>query len=316
MKNLLGTLIIILCVFSTKAQNAQIIGGWQLTTVEVNGETETGLRAVFIFEDEGVLKAARDANSRTIQAGTWTYNKKKKMIVMTSDLDKDFNGEATVVKVNKKELVYKKDGATLSFIKLPKMKPVPKIEMEKPILSFEMEDLLDDEDGFYEDVEAEKLPWKITAVVNFLKDKNEVIYRITSFPDAEDADTWVESKKINFNNEEQSIAIRRYSYFQKDYIDMVENPIPLAVFEENQEAYRFFPEDNLDYYKVVSTNEMLKTKLGEFECTVVEGYGLFNKKTQFWMVNNQPGVFAKMVFVADRESPFGATNVYTLTEIK
>lgn len=316
MKKLLSTLIIILCTFLTKAQNAQIIGNWQLTQVEVNGETETDVRAVFIFEDQGVLKAARDANSKTIKAGTWTYNKKKKMIVMASELDKDFNGEASVVKVNKNELVYKKDGAILSFVKLPRMKPAPKIEMEKPILSFELEDLLDDEDGFYEDAEAEKLPWEIADVVSFLKDKNEVIYKITSFPDAEDADAWVESKKINFNNEEQSIDVRRYSYFQKDYIDMMENPIPLAAFEENQKAYRFFPEDNLDYYKVVSTNKMLKTKLGEFECTVVEGYGRFNKKTQFWMVNNQPGVFAKMVFVADRESPFGSTNVYTLTEIK
>lgn len=314
MKNLLSALVIILCAFSTKAQNAQIIGGWQLTQVEVNGETETGLRAVFIFEDQGVLKAARDANSRTIQAGTWTYNKKKKMIVMTSELDKDFNGEAKVIKVNKKELVYKKDGATLSFIKLPKMKPAPKIEMEKPILSFEMEDLYDDEEGFDEKAEARKLPWRITAVVDYLKDKNEVVFQVTSFPDSREADTWVISTKFNYNEIEETLDARDYSYVQKDYIDMTENPISFDSFKENQEDFRFYPEDELDYYKVVSINEILKTDIGTFECTVVEGYGGFQEKIQYWMVNNQPGVFAKIIKVKEQEPPFGRTTVQITKE--
>lgn len=316
MKKLLITLIIIVCSFSSKAQDAQIIGNWQLTTVVANGETETGLKAVFIFEDNGMLKAARNADSKTMDAGTWKYNKKKKTIVMTSGLDKDFNGEASVVRLNNKELVYKKDGATLSFIKLGNLSSPPKIEMVKPILSFVVEDFLGDDDGYYEEPEAEKLPWKITDVVNNLKEIKEVVFQVVGFPDSRAADTWVISTKINYNEEEQTMDARQYSYFQNDYIDMTEDPIAISVFEEYNEDFRFFPEEDLDMYKVVATNETIETALGSLECTVVEGFDMFNNKVQYWMVNNQPGVFAKTVVVRDEEPPFGKTNVNTLKEIK
>ena len=69
------------CSFSSKAQEVTIVGNWQLTTVAGVGETETGLEVVFIFEDTGTLKAAKNTKSRTIDAGTWKYNKKKKLIV-------------------------------------------------------------------------------------------------------------------------------------------------------------------------------------------------------------------------------------------
>ncbi|MEX1381893.1 lipocalin family protein [Lutibacter sp.] len=126
MKKLVITLIII-CSFSLKAQESKITGNWQLTKVEVNNEIETDVKVVFIFSEKGVLKAARDTESRTIDAGSWKYNKKEKTIVMKSDLDKDFNGDAVVIKINDKELVYKKEGAIWTFSKLAKLNSPAKI---------------------------------------------------------------------------------------------------------------------------------------------------------------------------------------------
>jgi hypothetical protein len=316
MKKILITLIIIACSYTSKAQESKIIGNWQLTTVAGVGETETGLEVVFIFEDTGVLKAARNVDSKTINAGTWKYNKQKKLLVMSSDLDKDFNGEASVIEANNKELIYKKNGATFSFIKLEKMNSPAKIEMEKPILSFESEDFYHSEDGFNEELEAKELPWKITAIVNNLKDKKEILFQYTSFPDSREAASWVVGTKFNFNEADQTLSTRDYSYAQNDYIDMTEQAIPVDVFTENKEDFRFYPEEELDYYKVVATNEILKTALGDFECTVVEGVGGFSEKIQYWMINNQPGIFAKIIKVKDAPEPFGETNVYILKEIK
>jgi len=314
MKKLVITLIVIVCSLSIKAQESKITGNWQLTQVETNGKIETGIKLVFIFVEKGGFKLAKDANSRTMDLGTWSYNKKNHTIVMVSDFDKDFNGDAVVIKVNDKELIYKKNGATLTFIKLAKMNPPAKVEMEKPILLFEMDDLYDDENGFDEEAEARKLPWKISAVVNYLKDKNEILFQYTSFPDSREADSWVVSTKFNYNDADQTLDARDYSYFQKDYIDMTENPISFDYFKENKEDFRFYPEEELDWYKVVSTNKTLKTDLGAFECTVVEGYGGFQEKMQYWMVNNQPGVFAKIVKVKQSEPPFGRTTVQIIKE--
>jgi len=314
MKKLVITLIAIVCSFSLKAQESKIIGNWQLTQVETNGKIEEEIKLVFIFTEKGVFKLAKDANSRTIGAGTWKYDNKRKTIVMVSDFDKDFNGDAVVIKVNDKELVYKKNGATVSFIKLAKMNPPAKVEMEKPILSFESEDFYQSENGFDEEAEARKLPWRITAIVNYLKNKKEVLFQFTSFPDAREADTWVISTKFNYNEADQTLSSRDYSYEQNDYIDMNEQAISFDVFKENKEDFRFYPEEELDSYKVVSTNKTLKTDLGTFECTVVEGMGRFSKKFRYWMVNNQPGVFAKIVKVKDAPAPFGRTTVQIIKE--
>ena len=314
MKNILSAIIIILCVFSLKAQESKIAGNWKLTQVEANGEIEKDIKLVFIFAEKGIFKLAKDANSRTMDAGTWKYNKKKNATVLVSEIDKDFRGEAEIIKLTDTELVFKKEGAISTFNKLAKMNPPAKVEMEKPILSFEMEDLYDNENGFDEKAEARKLPWRIEAVVNYLKGKNEVLFQYTSFPDTREADTWGVSTKFNYNEVDQTLDARDYSYVQKDFIDMTENPISFDVFKENKEDFRFYPEDELDYYKVVSTNEILKTNLGSFECTVVEGYGRFQEKIQYWMVNNQPGVFAKIIKVKEQEPPFGRTTVQITKE--
>ncbi len=314
MKNLICAFIIILWGVSLNAQESKITGNWQLTQVEANGKIETDIKLVFIFAEKGVFKLAEDANSRTIDAGTWKYNNNEKSIVMTSDIDKDFRGDAEIIMVTETELVYNKEGAIWTFNKLAKMNPPAKITMVKPELSFESEDFYQSENGFDENSEARKLPWKITAIVNYLKDKKEVVFQYTSFPDSREAATWVVSTKFNYNEADQTIGARDYSYKQNDYIDMNEQAIPIDYLKENKEDFRFYPEEELDEYKVISTNEILKTDLGDFECTVIEGLGGFSEKFQYWMVNNQPGVFAKIVTVKDEGTPFGRTTVHIIKE--
>lgn len=308
-------ILIVLSAFIAQAQESKLIGNWQLSQVVHQGKTETGLKAVFIFVEKGVLKAARSAASKAMDVGTWQYNKKKKTIVMTSDLDKDFNGAAKILKLNDSVLEYKKEDAILSFKKITIEPITSKITFKKPVLLFERDDLLDENGDFNYDEAESKLPWRIESIVEFLKEQTEVIYDITNFSDEQEADAWVESEKINYNEEAQSIDVRRYSYFQNDYIDMTEDPIWINNLQEYEYDFMFFPKENLNLYKVVGT-ENVATAIGTFECTVVEGYGDFDGKIKYWMVNEKPGVFAKIVKVKDAMVPFGYTNVITLKEIK
>lgn len=313
------TLIVILLVaFTAESQESKIIGNWQLSQVVHDGKTETGLKAVFIFAEKNMLKASRSATSQAIDVGTWEYNKKDNAIVMSSELDKDFNGTAKILKLNDSILEYNKDEAILSFKKITLESIVAiakKNNQNKPILLFDQENMLDENGDFNYEEEEQKLPWSIETIVNYLKPYNELVYDVTHFADEQEQDSWVESEKINYNEEQQSIDVRRYSYFQNDYIDMTEDPLWMNNLPENEYDFMFFPKENLNLYKVVGI-ENLETPIGIFECTVVEGYGDFDGKIKYWMVTNKPGVFAKIIKVKDAMVPFGYTNVYTLKEIK
>ena len=318
MKNTIIAITLLFVALTINAQEKKIIGIWQLTTVVEDGKTMDGFQTVFIFSEKGILNAARSSTSEPMEVGTWTYNKKQKTIVMTSDLDRDFNGEATVIKVDKKVLVYKKAGAILNFTKLkkldlpPKIKPVTTI---KPTLNFTYDDLLDEEGGFYYEEETAKLPWKIKDVLSFLKDYKDIIYTASNFEDDLEPDSFLVSSRITYNEVDQTMDVREYSFFQNDYIEMSENPISINDSENYQEYLYFFPKEKLDPFKVVGT-EMVETPLGNFECTVVEGIDTFDKKAKYWMINNKPGVFAKIIIINDQNTPFGYSNIYMLKEIK
>ncbi len=318
MKKIVIAITILFIAFTTKAQEKAIIGIWQLTTVVEDGKTMDGFQTVFIFSEKGILNAARNSTSEPMTVGTWTYNKKQKTIVMTSDLDKDFRGEATVIKVNKKVLVYKKSGAILNFTKLSKLdlpEKIAPVTTIKPTLKFTYDDLLNEEGNFYYEEETAKLPWKIKNVLNFLKDYKDIIYTASNFKRNLEPDSFLVSSRITYNEAEQTIDIREYSFFQNDYIDMSENPILINDSENYQEQLYFFPKEKLDPFKVIGT-EMVEIPLGNFECTIVEGLDNFNKKIKYWMINNKPGVFAKIIIVNDEDTPFDYSNIYMLKEIK
>ncbi len=318
MKKIVITIAILFVAFVPKAQEKKIVGNWQLTTVIEDGKTMDGFQTVFIFSEKGILNAARNATSEPMTVGTWTYNKKQKTIVMSSDLDKDFRGRAEVIKVNKKVLVYKKSGATLNFTKLSKLdlpEKIASVTIIKPALNFTYDNLLNEEGDFYYEEETAKLPWKIKDVLTFLKDYKDIIYTASNFRGDLEPDSFLVSSKITYNEAEQTIDIREYSFFQNDYIDMSENPISINDSEDYQEYLYFFPKEKLDPFKVIGT-EMVETSLGNFECTIVEGIDTFNKKIKYWMINNKPGVFAKLIVVNDENTPFDYSNIYMLKEIK
>jgi len=110
--------VLFLMVFTSNAQEKDIIGSWQLTTVLTNGKTLDGFQTVFVFDDGGVLKAARSITSIPMEVGTWKYDTAQNNIVMKSDVDRDFRGTATNVKVNETQLMYDHNDATLTLTKV------------------------------------------------------------------------------------------------------------------------------------------------------------------------------------------------------
>ncbi len=287
-----------------------IIGTWQLKSVVENGETHTGMQAVWIFKKGGVLMAARSLSRAGVPVGKWKCDKERKMLIMESTMDKDFNGEAKVLNLKDGELSYKKDGAVLNFIKAEMVKPD---NTPIPALKFTYEEFLDSDGGDKYLEDGAKLPWTIDQIYAGLKKVKEMVYHVDHFvPKKGKTDSWTNSYKVKYHSDKE-MGIREYSYFQKDYVDMDDCIFPLN--DDTTGQMVFFPQEEPEYFRVVGTED-IKTDLGTFKCTVVEGVGDFDLKLKYWMINNKPGVFAKIIKSKEEDNPFDYTNVYMLKEIK
>jgi len=307
------TLLIVLLLFISKI-NAQddhpIVGTWELKTVVKDGKTKQSNGGVFIFDKGGVLKAAQSLSGGAITVGKWKCDKKRKMLVLESTMDKDFNGEAKVLKLKDGILSYKKDGVILNFSKAEMAKPD---NTPIPALKFTTDDFItkDGDDKYLDD--GAKLPWTIEQIYENMKNVKEMVYHVDHFePGRGKTDSWTNSFKVKFHSDNE-LGIREYSNTRNDYIDMDDGIFPLN--EDTAGQMIFFPQAEPGYFRYVGT-EKVKTPAGTFDCTVIEGIGDFDLKLKYWMINDKPGVYAKIIKSKEDGFSMDYTNVYTLTEIK
>jgi len=317
MKKLYITLILLAFIKVSNAQESKIIGNWKLSKEVENGITQRGFSTVYYFMQKGVLKIARNTSQNPKIVGSWKFNPSTKELTLKSKVDWDYNGRATIIELTENNLSYNKDGLVFMFNKLKKPNNSAKIKLvtaTKPVLSFKEEAMLDADGSFsYED--EDKLPWKIDDIVNYLKNYKDVVYTVTHFPNNYKPNSFLVSSRINYNKAKKTIDVREYSLIKNDYIKVDQNPIPIDNLQDYEDDFHFFPKDNLNIYKVIGT-ENVKTVLGNFNCTVVEGFGDFDLKIKYWMINNKPGVYAKIIKIKQAPGSFGYTNLYTLKEIK
>lgn len=115
MKKVSILFILIAFAFAGNAQTSKITGSWLMT----KAETSEGIQEPYQITD---FNADGNMVIMGMDAGTWKYNQSSNTIVMVSDLDKDFHGEAKIVKITDKELVLSKDGVKMSYFKVDNKK--------------------------------------------------------------------------------------------------------------------------------------------------------------------------------------------------
>lgn len=311
-------------IVGVKAQETALLGNWQLTKVVDNGESQEGFRAVFIFDKGGVLKAARSVGENSMNVGSWQFNSKTKTLSMKSDIDKDFRGEAKVLELKTNSLVYSKDNVEMTFVRVSdeEMKPLEPVTKTKPELSFVEDDFWKENGEANEPIDSliSKLPWRLSEVADYLKQFKDVVYTVSNFRGDLPPDTFLVSERIVYNEAEKTIDIRDYSISNKDYIEMTANganEVPLEKMNvfDLEDQYHFYPADEIDPFRVVG-DEKIDTVLGELECTIVEGFDSYSNKIKYWLINDKPGVYAKVIIVNPDEAPFGYTNIKVLKAVK
>lgn len=102
---------IIVSAFMVNAQTSNIEGSWLIEKIEQDGKIQ---EASFIFD----FKSNGKMETMNMEVGTWKYNKKKNTINMSSELDKDYRGEAKILVLNDVEMTLEKDGANFFYSRI------------------------------------------------------------------------------------------------------------------------------------------------------------------------------------------------------
>lgn len=270
-----------------------LIGTWKIATDE-----STTKLLKFNAPDDFILVNASGGMTETTH-GTWMYSAKDKTLILMG-ISLEIRGKLSIKTLNENNLVLVNKNETINAEKINDSSSA----IER--LTFNYEDFPEDEDNeaklpwpdFYEmvmnlnNIEYLKFRWG-----NLMEEMNTFEYSSTVSIIEVDK----ENPMVMFTN--LKVSQSDTSQFSQTYKDDLHN------------AYNpFFPQEEPWPYRVLNT-ETITVPAGTFECSVVEGFE-GETKVKYWMINNKPGVYAKII--TEDISPFDELEyrVIELEEIK
>ncbi len=245
-----------------------------------------------------------DGGMTSTDRGIWMYEPKEKTLTLLIR-DRDFKGENSVV-INQDEFTINHAGNEISA----KKKEQPNVEVEK--LKWNEEDFYNQDGDFKYPDDEEKLPWFYQSdIANYLQDVNQLVYTFYKLIDNDSSfDTFELTANVKASIEEGELQIDNI------FVGVDRNSI-----DENQEmVVAYYPEYGgvfpLNSYTLrVTGTEELTTPAGTFACTVIECMGEHDEKIKAWMINDKPGILAKVI-KENSDETFGYYYIFELKEIK
>jgi len=167
-----------------------------------------------------------------------------------------------------------------------------------------------EEDFPEENIDAEKLPWREFDNMKDYLSKIKTL-RYNKYDYYSDVDAFVLTEIFTeVEQNEKNTQFTEYYYPNEEAVKLSET---VKGFLQN--TYNdFFPQKDLDYYKVIDTQQKISVPAGTFICTVVEGM-TGDDKFSYWMINDKPGVFAKIIKENDGQFGNAFYQKYELTDI-
>ncbi len=168
------------------------------------------------------------------------------------------------------------------------------------------------EDDFPEDAEPDvsKLPWRdFEEMADFLNTVASVQYSYgILLPELNLLKhTSVIVSKVQVDPTKPSVRFTNFTVFGKDSSQFSENYKGGLTNSRNA----FFPQDEPWPYRINGV-EKITVPAGTFSCTVIEAVD-GDKKLKYWMINDKPGIYAKIII--DETDPFGKP-AYTVRELE
>ena len=246
-------------------------------------------------QDFSLVRVASGETDRV--GGSWIFNPEDQAII--------FVGFSHLLRGKVKLADIQKDGFTLQLadraLKAQKVKPAP---IER--LSFKEDDFPEEAD---EQSQA-RLPWKeFDGMVQFLNTVKAVGYsygqllpklNVLAYPGKRLSKIQADAQKsfVKFTN--LNISEGNASQFSEKVLNDMAG-----------DEFHFFPLDDFWQYRVAGV-EKLTVPAGTFDCTVVEAVD-GDKKFKLWMINDKPGIYAKII--REETDPFGKIS-YSVQELE
>ena len=246
-------------------------------------------------QDFSVVKVASGETDRA--GGSWIFSPEDQAII--------FVGFSHLLRGKVKLANLKKDEFSLQLadrtLQAKKVKPAP---IER--LTFKEDDFPEEPD---EQSQA-RLPWKdFDGMVQFLSTVKSVRYsygrllpklNVLAYPTKHLAKVHADVQKPSVRFTNLSVSEGNTSQYSEKVLN-----------EMSSDEFHFFPLEDFWQYRAVGT-EKITVPAGTFDCTVVEAVD-GDKKFKLWMINDKPGIYAKII--REETDPFGKVS-YSAEELE
>ncbi|MGL1959249.1 MAG: hypothetical protein OCD00_18300 [Colwellia sp.] len=280
-----------------KNKNSGLIGTWEIS--DENSKTILS----FLLPDK-FTSVTIDPMLETSSKGTWVYNRKRKTISIIARMN-ELAGESPI-NIENNRFSLNLNGIVVEAFKQNKF--VPKIET----LNYELEDFYDENEEFKYETHDSKLPWRVFSdFVNGLEKTKQLVYRFSTLA-SETQQFYSKILKADVSVKKNDLRVDIdyiFNGFDKSTVhaDVSLPPNPF----DTQEMNKLYPLKS-ELYRIVGQEKIL-TLAGEFECTVLEAMSMYGNKQKLWMINNMPGIYAKIII--ESTAGFGEYFVYQLENI-
>jgi hypothetical protein len=301
--------------------------GARFTYIRVNpdaikqGNASSGLLGTWVFKDLPYSDVTtflffkkpnefsiveKDNGSETRMKGTWIYNKEEASLIMMGLRGEDsFKGLNKVVKLDENTLSLEFGGQVHQAVKQQQEQNTTKVVH----LTYTEDDFYT-ADGDYKYDDADKLPWQDPyAFFDTFADVQQLVYKYSKLVDEPDVfENKILKADVEANEDEESLSV---DYIFKGY-DRYNLPEDTQLPPNTKYTAPLYPEHEYDFR--VAGTETIHTPAGSFDCTVIEAIGDFDTAIKLWMINDKPGIYAKII--KEQAGDFGFYVVYELQEIK
>jgi len=278
-----------------------LLGTWEFKEVPYKGAT------TFISFNEPdtftIIQKQEGMSSKF--GGVWMFDKKEMSLIMVGLRSGDaFNGKSKVLNINAETVALENMGTTYKGNK----KAEENIKIER--LTFTNADFYDENDDYKYYDDEQKLPWQDSyKMMNDLANVKQLVYNYSKLIEGTSSfETKTFTSNVSANIEQ---GILRIDNIFKGY-DRYNLPEDSEMPTNNYNQYnQLFPLDE-DTFRVVG-QEDITVAAGTFTCTVVEAAGSFDAVLKVWMINDKPGIIAKVI--KDKPGDFGHYAIYELKKI-
>jgi hypothetical protein len=272
-------------------KSSQLEGKWKIKN------NENLLQVLEFTLPDSYTYVEADNNSTETTNGNWIYNPDDKSLIIMG-FSRKLKGKLNVVSISENKLVLEKEGEKIIAEK--EKNGNDKIER----LTFEEDDFPE-----REEIDASEFPWNdFDYMAEYLQNIKMLVYKYGKL-----------LPKIN--------TLKYSTIISKVKVDLNKPSVDLKnSFVENNdtsqysEKYKgglmglydnFFPQAEIAPYRKTGV-ETVTVPAGTFECSVFEGFDGFDK-VKYWMINDKPGVYAKII--KEQIDPFGKLE-YSIQELE